>query len=169
MKTLRFISTLLTLLTLTTVHPQKGKTYKAWATLMNDTKVKGILYSANEEGILLMDYTLVDTVAYLDHAKIDVLKLRKKGNVGKGAWIGAISGAAIGAIIGFSSGDDPEGAILGATAEQKALGIGLGLAVPGTGIGALIGSGKKKYVLNGDSNKYLGCLQELRGNALQQN
>ena len=179
MNTLRFIPPLLILLTFTTVHPQRTKHYKVWVTLMNDTKVKGVLFSANEEGILLLDYNLVDTMAYLNQAKIDVLKFRRKGNVGKGAWIGAVSGATLGAIIGFAGGEEESETVClpflvcvetdPPSAAENALAYGIGLAVPGTAIGALIGSGRKKYELNGDSSKYLGYLQELRTYALHQN
>lgn len=166
MKTLRLLSLLLVLFTLSAVHSQKKRNYKAWVTLTDESKVKGILYSVNEEGILVMDEGLLDTVAFLNSTEINILRLRKKGNIGKGAWIGAASGAIIGGIIGFADGDDTPG-ILSMKAEEKALAAGVGLAVPGTGVGIIIGSVRKKYDLKGNPKTYQNLVSELREYAMR--
>jgi len=166
MKLFGLISMLLILFTIATGHCQKIKTYKVWVTLINESKVKGILYEANEDGLLLMDTKLKDTIAFLDCRNIEQFKVRKKGNVGKGAGIGALGGATIGAIIGFADGDDDPG-ILSMTAEEKALGGGIALAIPGAGIGALIGTGSKKYFIHGAKGTYLAILPEVKTYTLQ--
>ena len=134
MKSLRILSVLLVLFTFSTIHCQKRKTYKAWVTLMDESRVKGVLYDVKEDGILLMEDRASDTVAFLVCTDIDVLKVRRKGKVGKGAWIGAASGALIGAVAGFAQGDDPPGTWWHSTAEEKALGSAIVLAIPDRGL-----------------------------------
>lgn len=157
-----FLVLLLFGFTLFTVNAQKIKPYQARVTLINESKVKGILFAANEDGLVLMEANMVDTIAFVDSKDIEMLKVRKKGSIGKGAWIGALSGAALGAIIGFADGDDPPDCMfLCATAGEKALG-GLTLAVPGAGVGVLIGSGSKKFKVRGEKDNYLSILPEIK-------
>src|SRR5210317_849261 len=102
MTTFRILLLLLLSLIPYSVNAQKIKAYKARVTLIDESKVKGVLYTANEEGLVIMDVNLVDSVSFLDSRNIKILKVRKKGSIGRGAWIGALSGAALGAIIGFA-------------------------------------------------------------------
>ncbi|MBC2837810.1 hypothetical protein [Robiginitalea sp. SC105] len=167
MKLFRILSILTFILTLTSINAQKAKPYKAWVKTITGTKVKGILYSADQSGLLLVDKNLMDTIASLEITNIDVLKVRKKGNIGRGAWIGAASGALMGAVLGYAEGDAPPDCWLFCqTAEEKALMVGIVLTVPGTGIGALIGTGRKKYLIGGAADSYLPILPELQGYAL---
>lgn len=168
MKSLSVIALLGLLFAFSPSHAQKVKTYKARVILTNDTRVKGVLYAANEEGLVLLDKNLLDTVKVIDPVTIEMIKVRKKGRVGNSTLIGAASGMALGAIIGFASGDDPDDCwILCYTAEEKALLTGTVLAVPGAGVGALIGTESKKFRVNGDIDLYQTYLPELRRYALQ--
>ncbi|MFZ9004221.1 MAG: hypothetical protein ACO20F_10135 [Robiginitalea sp.] len=163
MTTFRILLLLLLSLIPYSVNAQKIKAYKARVTLIDESKVKGVLYTANEEGLVIMDVNLVDSVSFLDSRNIKILKVRKKGSIGRGAWIGALSGAALGAIIGFADGNDPPDCIiLCATAEEKALIGAVTLAVPGTGVGALIGSASKKFYVHGEKGTYLSVLPEIK-------
>lgn len=159
MQTLRLLLILMLIYTLPTVKAQKIKQYKTWVTLTNDTKAIGILYSADKNGILIMREDL--TQANIDSKTIEVIKLRRKGSVGRGVWIGALSGATAGAVTGYASGDDEPG-WFSATAEEKALGHGLLLAFPGAGVGAIFGSGKTTFLINGDDDTYLAKLAEIK-------
>ena len=142
---------------------QKNKTYQAWAILTSGEKVSGALTAASQDGLILLDWYSRDTVASLRGEDIKVLKFRRKGAIGRGAWIGAVSGAAVGVIIGFVDGDDePEGWWdFTLSAEQKAFGAGIGLAIPGTFVGMIIGSLPKRFVIKGDRETYLSQLPEI--------
>ena len=98
MKTFQYLLLISLVFTLSTSNAQKVKSYKAWVTLINNKEVKGVLYSANEDGLVLRDKDLMDTIA-IDAGTIEVIKLRSKGKVGRGALIGAASGLLAGAII----------------------------------------------------------------------
>jgi len=99
----------------TTEVKQKGKskkkTYKAWVTLINQKdKVKGFLYAVNDSAIvvsssseLLADEysaSLNNTIAV---ANIKKIRLRKKGNVGKGYIIGTSIGIVAGILLALFS------------------------------------------------------------------
>jgi hypothetical protein len=92
-----------------------------------------------------------------------LIKLRRKGAVGKGAGIGFLSGVAIGSILGFASGDRSF-----FTKETKA---GLGaiyIGAVGTGVGAIVGTGKKKIPIDGNVETYITQLNSLTNYALKQ-
>lgn len=137
------------------------KMYKIWLTLNNEQlKTKGIFYQSKASSILIAP--LVNKRQFLSEKyltefqikDIETIKLRKNKKVGKSVLIGAITGLAVGGLIGLMSGDDPPGTFLRYTAEEKALFLGVPLAVGGAGIGAIVGSVKIKIPINGNSDKY---------------
>ena len=149
----------------TTEVKQKGKakkkTYKAWVTLINQKdKVKGFLYAVNDSSIvvsssseLLADQysaSLNNTIAV---ANIKKIRLRKKGNVGKGYIIGTSIGIVAGILL--ASGEDDGFTTLAAAGM---LGI-VGSAV-GTGVGSI--SGTKRYTIDGNQETFLISQQELK-------
>lgn len=56
-------------------------THKAWVTLVNNSQVKGILQSASKEGIVLAGENTYDTI---NPNKINTIKIRRKGKIGRG-------------------------------------------------------------------------------------
>ena len=76
------------------------------------------------------------------------MKARRKGRIGRGVFIGALTGFAIGGLIGLIDGADPPDTFLAYTAEDKAIVLGLPLAVVGAGLGGLLGSIKVTIPLN---------------------
>jgi hypothetical protein len=149
-------------------YAQKVKYYKARVTLNNDSRVKGVLYAADEEGLILIDNKLLGTIMTVGYGDIELIKVRKRGRVGNSALIGGAGGTALGALIGFAGGDDPEDCwILCYTAEEKALMGAVALVIPGAGIGALIGTESKKFEINGDLKQYKRSLSELKKYALK--
>jgi hypothetical protein len=76
-------------------------------------------------------------VALAGVTRLEVSTARSR-HTGQGAAIGALIGFASGGLMGLASGDDPPG-FLAFTAGEKALILGVGLAVPGLVIGALVG------------------------------
>jgi hypothetical protein len=136
---------------------QRVKTYKVWVTLMDRTKIKGTLYAVNEDALELLREDL--KIIKLDPKNIEVIKFRRSGSVGRGAWIGAASGFVAGALVGLATNDrdeflgDPQYSMLGG----GIVGLPIGLAL-GTGIG----SAKKKIIVNGNEDAYRSHLSLLR-------
>ncbi|MBC2838840.1 hypothetical protein [Robiginitalea sp. SC105] len=153
MKSLPFLPVLALIFTLSTTHAQKVKTYDVRVFLMDNSQVKGTLYAARESELVILREDLTP-VKYLPE-NIRALKLRRAGSIGKGAWVGAVGGCIAGAVAGYASesgsGWEDVGAIGGAI-----VGTPLGAIV-----GVVIGSGKKKYTLNGDKDRYNALLPTL--------
>jgi len=163
MKTLRFLSVLTLVFALSTAYAQKVKTYRAWVTLSDETRIKGTFYSAGTDALILMGEDLNEI--RIDPKTVKTISLRRKGSVGKGVWIGALSGAVVGGIAGYASGDDEPG-WFSSTAEEKALGNAIFLSFPGAGVGALIGSARTIFAVNGNYQTYLNSRAELEKYAL---
>ncbi len=141
---LKIISLLLFFVTLTNLgYGQKEgiKTttphYSLFA-ITNQNTFKGDLLFLNTNSIAIK--TVDNQRLELDILDIQQLKFRRKGSVGKGIFIGAISGMGVGAIIGYLSGDDPAGTWIRFTAGDKALALGGFLTIPGMIAGGIIGS-----------------------------
>lgn len=158
MKALHLISALTLALTLTTGFSQKAKPYKAWVTYTDDIRIRGTFYSADSDGLILMGEDLNEI--RIDPKTVKTISFRRKGSVGKGIWIGALSGAVAGGIAGYASGDDEPG-LLSWTAEEKAVGNAIFFSFPGAGIGALFGTKRTIYDINGEYQTYLTLLDEL--------
>lgn len=158
MKAKCLLSVLALVFTLNTGHAQKVKHYKTWVTFTDDIRIKGTFYSADKDGLILIGEDLNET--RIDPKTIKTISFRRKGSVGKGVWIGALSGAVVGGIAGYASGDDEPG-WFSSTAEEKAVGNAIFFAFPGAGIGALFGTKRTIYDINGDYQAYLALLDEL--------
>ena len=111
----------------------------------------------------------------IDASNIGIIKIRRKGKIGNGVLVGALTGSATGALIGLFSGDDPDttGGFSfygeevtwtnkGTKAGEKALAIGISMAFVGSGVGAIIASKKEKIFINGDINNYNNQLEILK-------
>lgn len=134
---------------------------KVWVKLMDGSKTKGVFYSADEHSIKISKNNSLSksNLIIIDSEKIDVMKIRSKGKIGKGAWIGGASGAGFGVAIGMAT-DSGEMKSVVATVS------GLFLGIIGTGIGAAVGSIKKKIQINGDSELYIYNLPFLQSISL---
>ena len=151
MKALGFIPLLTLLFILPTTYAQKVKTFKAWVTLLDKTNIRGTLYAANQDQFVILGEDLAQLEFVPEN--IQAIKVRRRGKVGKGAWIGALSGAVVGGVAGLTGGD------VGFMAAEA---IGAGYALLGATIGALagvaIGSAKEEFIINGDRNIYKSFL-----------
>jgi len=135
--------------------------HKVWVNSMDGSKTKGVLYSADEQSINISKNNSLSNsnLIIIDCEKIDIIKIRRKGKVGKGAWIGAASGAGFGVAIGMAT-DSGELKSVVATAS------GLFLGIIGTGVGAAVGSIKKKIKINGNSELFINNLSFLQSISL---
>ena len=146
---------------------QKNKIYRAWISLSSEPfKTKGILYEIKDSSILvtspafIKDYSMDRSeIVQLNITNIETIRIRRKNSIGKGVLIGAVTGFAVGGLIGLISGNDPpcdsqSFICLRYTAGEKALLAGIPLSAGGAGIGALIGSIKVQIPINGNINNY---------------
>ncbi len=135
--------------------------HKVWVKTMDGSMVKGVLYSADEQSIKISknnSFSNSDLIV-IDGEKIDVIKMRRKGKIGKGAWIGAVSGAGFGVALGLAANNDEwEGVV--ATVS------GLFFGIVGTGVGAGVGAIKKKIQINGNSELYISNVPYLQSTSL---
>jgi len=147
---------------------QKVRVHKVWITLVDGTKMKGSLFSADKLGLKITNKNSFDVanLISIEARKIDNIKIRRKGQIGRGVWIGVLAGAATGVLIGFVSGDDEPG-IMSFTKESKAIGLGIAFGVLGTGVGALTATAKKKIIINGDTMNYERHLETIQSYSLQ--
>jgi len=158
MKTLiTFLGILLVFSVSLNAQNKKGKikVHKAWVKLMDGTKVKGVLYAADSSGVKISSDIPTNNLNTISVNEIQEIRIRKKGKVGKGVWIGAT----LGAIIGLASGDDD-----GYLGSKAATAIYMG--VIGAGVGALAGTSKKKIVVNGNAATYKNYLSLIQSYAL---
>jgi len=145
----------------------KIKIYKVWLTLVDGSTVRGDFYSANIEGIKIRDNSLdISKLTLTKPQNIQILKIRRRGKIGKGVWVGVVSGLALGGLIGLIDGDDEPGFLI-MTAEEKAVSLGIAFAFVGSGVGPLIASGRKKIVINGDLKNYEKQLEVLQNYSLE--
>jgi len=145
---------------------QKKKIYRTWVSLNSEPfKSKGVLYEMKDSSILITSPSVIrdpsigrSEVVQLYIDDIETIRTRKNNRVGKGILIGAVTGFAVGAMIGLISGDDPpcSGSFFcfHFTAGDKAILAGVPLSVAGAGIGALVGSIKVQIPINGSINNY---------------
>ena len=141
----------------------KKKKYKVWLTLINRTdKVKGFLYAVNDSAIVVSSSSDLVTDQYtaslnnsIAIANIKKIRLRKKGNIGKGYIIGTSIGIATGVLLGVSAADGDGFSTLAAAGM-----LGIVGSVVGTGVGSI--SGSKRYTIDGNQDTFLISRQELK-------
>lgn len=154
MKLLRIFLVLIFAYAPPSAHAQKVKTFKAWVTLTDNTQLRGYLYSAGDEALVIKGEDFAEKTILPE--SIAVLKLRRENSLGRGAWMGAIGGVAVGAAAGYASESGSGWEDLGAISGGM---IG---APIGALIGVGIGSFRKTFAINGDRATYLAHLFTLQ-------
>jgi len=144
------------------------KVHKVWISLVNSSNIiKGNLYSVDENSIKIIDNESFDisNLQIIDPSQIEKIKVRRKGKVGKGVWIGGLTGIGIGVVSGLVSSDDSDD-WFGFSPEEKAVINGIFLGPLGAGFGALIASKKEAIIINGDIESYKRQMNLLRSYSL---
>ena len=138
------------------------KPYRTWFSLNNQpTKAKGVLFEIQDSTISVAKIDMIKhypveeiEAANYNVSNIEIIKVRKNNNIGKGILIGTITGIAAGSIIGLISGDDPPDTFLALTAGEKALILGTPLAFGGAAIGGFVGAIKISIPINGSPDLF---------------
>lgn len=145
--------------------------YSAWISVLGSPdQLQGYLYNADSSIVTLtMKNSFdLDHLQTIESNRIDQIKLRKKGIIGRGVWIGALVGLGVGVSAGLIHGDDPEGFIT-FTKEEYALIYGVPSSILGCGVGALISSKRTNVKIGGDQQMYFLQLDKLKGYSLKTN
>jgi hypothetical protein len=120
----------------------KKNGHKLTLTLKNGSLVQGELLTVMEDRLILLNANS-STGEEIRIGEVDLIRVHKKANSGKGFGLGFLIGAASGALLGIMSGDDRGSGtfpIFQLSAVEKA-GVGaLGLGLVGCLAGGLIGS-----------------------------
>lgn len=117
----------------------------------------GVFHSVKDSSISIMStyYNRRNPIELeFDIRNIEMLKVRRKGNVGIGIVLGAVSGAVIGGLIGHTYFNDQSGNLTVLDDGFKTLMVGILGAGGGAVIGSLIGSIKVQYPINGKMENY---------------
>ncbi len=159
--------------------PNKIREYKIWITKINQTKVKGILYFADEKGINIYTNKAHNdsNMRCVEAKNIDEIKIRRRGKIGTGLWVGALSGFAVGGLVGLASGDSPDKTVdtgwfgtytnEGTSSGTKAMVTGVISIILGAGIGAIIASKKYNISINGNFETYKNQLNKIKSYSLK--
>jgi len=152
---------------------EKIKVHKVWISKIDNTKViKGVLFEVNDEYLKIIDKHSKEII--VKASDIGIIKIRRKGKVGKGALIGGLTGLGTGALIGLASGDDPDRTVdgwffgdftytvHGTSAGTKAAIWGVTLGAAGSVVGAILGTKKEIFLIDGHTKRYQSHFNKLQ-------
>ncbi len=130
----------------------------AWVFKTSGKRIEtGVFHSVKDSSISIMStyYDRRNPIELeFDIRNIEMLKVRRKGNVRMGIVVGAVSGAIIGGLIGFNYFNDESGNLTLLSNESKTFMTGFLGAGAGALLGSLIGSVKVLYPINGKMENY---------------
>ena len=132
---------------------KKVSTYKVWVEMReSDLRYTGILLGLKDSSVVLQFWN-EENALEIPVKRIDRIKIRRKGAIGKGAAIGGVAGLVTGFLIGYSQGDDPE-SFFAMSAESKGAYSALGIGMVGAAAGTIFGALKKKFSIRGSQEQY---------------
>lgn len=127
---------------------KKIRPHRVWVSVIEDQDViKGYLFAIDDTSIKIINKKSLDTsdLKTVEAKNIDIIKIRRKGKIGRGIGIGAASGIVLGVIVGLVDSQDSwistETSVAMASAPLTLIGAGLG-----AGFGAI----KKKIEVKGN-------------------
>ena len=163
-----------------TIKTLDGKKVKGWFYKMNDENIYLLPVSRNKKYFRSSEFLAPDANAggfNVQVSQINTIALQRKNAGLKGTLIGLGTGAIIGALTGFISGDDPiqecgpnDFFCIGAainnafamTAGEKAFVGAIGLGLTGALTGFILGKvAKKKFIIGGKKDTYRDIQGEL--------
>ena len=143
--------------------PQKSRILSAKITTLSGHMSAGYFYAMTDSALLISTqkqplrwYDTANKGMYrFEYQDLGKAEIYKKGQVGRSLLTGLLIGGAVGAVIGFASGDDSKDQFLALTAGEKAFGLG----AVGGGLGAITGLilglvAHKTFVIRGKKENY---------------
>ncbi|WP_411766462.1 hypothetical protein [Winogradskyella sp. A3E31] len=148
---------------------EKIKAYKV-IVITESERIEGFLHSADTSKLNVLEDVKDREPNLITVKNTDIrrIKIGKKGRVVRGTLIGASIGGTLGFIVGYADGDD-QGGFFSLSKEEKGLISGITLGLIGGGVGAIIGTGKKKIDIDFNVTKYLNSLSEIKNYAIIKN
>jgi hypothetical protein len=146
-------------------------TYEIKLKLRNNQKKEGYLKDITDSTVVYstakstIGAPYLATDKYVGYSDIELVRIRRKGSVGRGALIGLGAGAATGALAGFASGDDPPSTgffSLQFTAGEKAGALAILFGLPGAALGAILGTTSLKFPVNGTKEGLIKMRQAMQ-------
>ncbi|MDP2067369.1 MAG: hypothetical protein Q8K04_00240 [Lutibacter sp.] len=147
------------------------KVHKVWISLVKSSNIiKGNLYAVDENSVKIIDNKSFDlsNLQIISPSQIEKIKIRRKGKVGKGVWIGSLIGLGVGIFSGLVSPDDSD-EWFGFSPGEKVIINSIFITPIGAGVGALIGLNKEVITINGDTESYKRQLDLLKSYSLMPN
>ncbi len=152
-----------------TINTMDGKIIKGWL-YKTDSAAVYLLHARTKKTLQPPNYKAPNQnqpTYSMDALQINTIALKKKNAGLEGVLIGLVAGAAVGAIIGFASGDDPPEEWIALTAGEKAFGLGLLGGSTGALIGVIAGAlSKKVFIIGGKNDAYRNAQAELNNRAM---
>jgi DNA-binding beta-propeller fold protein YncE len=142
---------------------RKQNYYKVWVRKSGGIFYRGILYSADENGVYVTGKNSENGYLIKPNEIISI-KVRRKGKVGKSALIGGLTGFVLAgglAYLTYQEQDCFMCNILYSSKGEAALFYGIPFGLLGTGVGALVSTKKEIFIINGDTEIYLTLLNRL--------
>jgi hypothetical protein len=142
--------------------PQKPRILSAKITTLSGQITKGYFYAMTNSTLLISmqkeQLRWYDTankeMQRFEYNDLGKAEIYKKGKVGRSVLTGLLIGGAIGAIIGYASGDDTN-SFIAFTAGEKAFGLGVGVGGLGAITGLILGlAAHKTFVIRGKKENY---------------
>jgi hypothetical protein len=142
------------------------KIYKTWIKPFGEHhETKGVLFEIMDSSVVVSNslnktdyYQGKYDVSKVDIRNIDVVKMRKKNNIGKGILIGGVSGATVGGIIGVigwkRSHNNAWQEAGNAINNGLIVTVGILTTITGFFIGAVIGSARTKIQVHGSQKQF---------------
>ncbi|MTB50335.1 glycine zipper family protein [Lewinella sp. W8] len=144
-----------------TITEVREKPFNLWVDSKDDSpRIQGYLLQL-EDSIIVIGTGLDLEPNDLRVRNIEYLKFRRKGRTGRGILIGAVSGATVGAILGYSSSSGCTGWFC--DPDFLAAGGAITGVLPGAILGGIIGGTKNQYFINGNPIIY----EQQRGDLLK--
>ncbi|MEI6695774.1 MAG: hypothetical protein WCO13_06880 [Bacteroidota bacterium] len=133
--------------------------YRTWITLNNSAKkLTGVMYEIKDSAILVSNSMVRNNylkgnfkVSEINYNTIDLVKIRSKYSIGKGALSGGIFGFALGGILGLIFSQDIFTPI---PVGEKIMTGGISLGIGGALLGAVIGSMQITIPINGNIENF---------------
>lgn len=145
----------------------KVKVYKTWVKLTDGTKQKGFLYSVDDKSLNIVSNSSLKNLSDVEIIRandIHEIYIRRKGKVWKSTLIGTLGTAIAIELVLISVNSDGEGSYIPNEAAAASLGVLLGAP-----IGAIIGTKRKKFVINSNGAIFKTKYEELIRYALIKN
>jgi hypothetical protein len=124
--------------------------YQSWVSVINtELKIKGIIYEVRDTSVVMMHFLKTEdtglrklTISNINYNMINIIQTRRMQAPLAGVLYGCVGGCLVGGIYGHSIGKDSFPLLY-------TIGDGILGGILGLGIGALVGTHRNQFIING--------------------